>query len=342
MRFALLLLTALALNGCVRRGGPAASDGAETLRIAYFPNVTHAVALVGTARGTFAGRLGRGLKIEEQIFNAGPAQIEALFGDQVDIGYIGPGPALNGFLKSRGRALKIIAGASSGGAALVARADSGISDLAGLAGKRVASPQLGGTQDLSLRHALAQAGFKTTDKGGSVMVLPTANPDTLTLFLRKELDAAWVPEPWVARLVREGGGRILIDERSRWPDSKFATTVVIARTKFLDQNPDLVARFLDAHVETVEWIRRNRDEARRTIGRRIEELTGKGMPEDVLKDALSRTDITYDPLRGTVLEFAAWSRDLGFQRDRSQSLDRLFDLAVLNSALDRRKLPAVR
>ena len=311
-------------------------SGAKSVRLAYFPNVTHAAALVGTGRGTFASALESGIELKELVFNAGPTEIEALFGDQVDIGYIGPGPALNGFLKSRGKALKIIAGASSGGASLVVRADSGITEIKGLAAKRVASPQTGGTQDISLRHALSAAGLASTDKGGNVTLLPTANADTLTLFIKKELDAAWAPEPWVARLVKEAGGKILVDERNEWPNRKFATTVVIARTKFLERNPDLVRRFIAAHLDVLDWMNENPDETRRIIGERIKALTKKAIPEDVLKDALSRTDFTHDPLRGTVLTFADWARELGFQRESRDALGGLFELSMLNEELTKR------
>jgi NitT/TauT family transport system substrate-binding protein len=312
--------------GCGPRpgGGGHSASGPVTLRLAYFPNVTHGVALVGIEKGIFAEGLGKDVKIEEQTFNAGPAEIEALFADQVDIGYVGPGPAINGFLKSKGRALRIIAGAASGGASLVVRADSGIADIKGLANRRVAVPQTGGTQDISLRHALRTAGLGATDKGGSVTVLPTPNPDALTLFKKKEIDAAWVPEPWVARLVKEGGGRILIDERDLWPGKRFATTVVIVRTRFLDEHPDIVARFISAHTDTVGWIRKNSDDARRVIGEQIKKDTSKAIPDDILKDALSRTEFTQDPLKESVLTFADWAKGLGYQREGRSALGSLY------------------
>lgn len=307
------------------------------VRLAFFPNVTHTVALVGTGRGTFASAFGTNVQVEEQSFNAGPAEIEALFGDQVDIGYIGPGPAVNGFLKSKGKALRIIAGASSGGASLVVRSDAGITDIKGLAGKKVADPQTGGTQDISLRHALKDVGLTSTDKGGTVTVLPTANPDTLTLFVKKELDAAWVPEPWVARLVKEGNGQILTDERDLWPNKKFATTVVIVRARFLQEHPDLVAKFLEAHVQTVDWIAKNPDEARKIVKQRIKTLAKLELPEDILTASLSRTEFTYDPLRETVLTFADWSKALGYLRDDRSALKELFDLTALNQSLEKNK-----
>ncbi len=337
-RIVVVLLLAVVGVSCRNAGSRRTPEGTLIVRLAYFPNVTHGVALVGSARKTFSDALGNGVKIEEQIFNAGPAEIEALFGDQIDIGYIGPGPALNGFLKSKGKALKIVAGASSGGASLVVRADSGITNVKQLAGKKVASPQTGGTQDISLRHALQQAGLGATDKGGQVSLLPTANPDTLTLFVKRELDAAWVPEPWVARLVKEGNGKILIDERDQWPDRKFATTIVIVRTRFLESNSGLVSKFLGAHLDTVDWIQKNPDETLKIVGEQIKKLTKKAIPEDVLKDALSRTDFTHDPLRETVLTFADWSKQLGFQRSGREELNDLFDLKPVNAALESRKL----
>jgi len=349
MRSALLALVVSASVGCRHGGGgldsgsPAAGpiEGKRIVRLAFFPNVTHAVALVASANGAYSRTLGPGVDLQEQTFNAGPAEIEALFGEQIDIGYIGPGPALNGFLKSRGKALRIVAGASSGGVGLVARADSGIVSTKALAGKKVADPQTGGTQDISLRHALQIAGLKSTDKGGTVSVLPVANPDMLTLFKKKELDAAWVPEPWVTRLINEGGGRILLDERDVWPGKKFATTVIIVREQFLREHPDDVAKILDAHIETVGWVNGHREQARKIVGEQIKKLTSKGIPDDVLKQALGRTDFTYDPLKQSVLTFAEWARALGYQREDQKVLASLFDLKLLNSELAKRKLKQV-
>ncbi len=330
------------LVGCGPKDGSKTDGNAATLRLAFFPNVTHAVALVGSARGTFVSSLGSGVKIEEQTFNAGPAEIEALFADQVDIGYVGPGPALNGFLKSRGKALRIIAGAASGGASLVVRSDSGIADIKGLAAKKIAVPQTGGTQDISLRHALQGAGLASTDKGGTVTVLPMLNPDTLTLFKTNEIDAAWVPEPWVARLVKEGHGRILIDQRDLWPNKTFSTTVVIVRQIFLADHADLVRKFLKAHVQTVEWIAANGDESRKIIGNQIKALSSKAIPDDILKDSLSRSQFTYDPLKESVLTFADWSKALGYQKDDRGALTDLFDLKPLNVVLAQAKKPVIR
>jgi NitT/TauT family transport system substrate-binding protein len=348
VRYRVILLLMASLMAILFGCGPKPSGGngsggsaIPTVRLGFFPNVTHAAALIGTADGSFAKSLGSA-KLEEQIYNAGPAEIEALFADQIDIGYIGPGPAVNGFFKSRGKALRIVAGASDGGAGLVVRADSGITSVAGLAGKRVAVPQTGGTQDIALRHALRGAGLQSTDKGGSVTVLPTANPDALTLFVKKELDAAWVPEPWVSRLVKEGNGKLILDERDLWPNKSFATTVIIVREKFLAEQPELVERFLAAHVEAVQWIADHPDEARKRIGERIETLTHKALPEDVLRTSLERTRVTYDPLRETILATADAAKELGYQREGREGLGSLIDLKPLNAALAKAKLPAVQ
>jgi NitT/TauT family transport system substrate-binding protein len=346
-----LLLTsavlALALTGGCGRGGgdkPSASGATATptVRIAFFPNVTHAVALVGTGSGEFSKALGPNVRVEERTFTAGPAEIEALFADEIDIGYVGPGPALNGFLKSRGDALRIIAGASSGGAGLVVRRDAGITRIEDLAGKRVAVPQTGGTQDISLRHALAAASLAPTEKGGSVSVVQNAPADTLTQFTQNRIDAAWVPEPWVTRLIQEGGGTLLIDERDHWPEKKVATTVVIVRRAFLDEHPDLVRKFLAGHVSAVERLRSQPDVARAVVAQQIERISKKAIPDQVLRDALGRTDLTYDPIGESVLTFADWAKELGYQRQGREALNDLIVLAPLNDLLKERKLPEVR
>jgi len=337
---AAVMTLALLLAGCKPSDGGATgtASGASgaapiTVRVAFFPNVTHAAALYASGTGAFQKAVGDGTKVEERVFTAGPAEIEALFAGEVDLGYIGPGPALNGYLKSGGKALKIVAGASSGGAALVARQDVSIRSIADLAGKRVAVPQTGGTQDISLRHALKQAGLQSKDKGGTVDVVQYAPADTLNLFQRKEIDAAWVPEPWVARLEKEAKAKVVVDERTLWPGGKFATTVVIARTDFLQQHPDVVQKLLAAHAASVAAVKKDPGAAGKVIGERIQALNqGKALPADVLKNALARTDITDDPLPESVLTFADWSKDLGYQRQDRSALAGLFDDAPLKAA----------
>src|SRR5438270_9327670 len=259
----LFVLLALALAGCGSQSsaGSSSSSGPVTLNLAYFPNVTHAVALVGVARGTFQQELGSNVKLKTNIFNAGPAEIEALFAGDIDIGYVGPSPAINGFVQSHGQALRIIAGAASGGASLVVRPAANIKSAKDLSGKKIADPQLGGTQDVSLRYYLKQNGLTPQDKGGNVQIVPTDNSTTLTLFKQGKIDAAWVPEPYATRLVVEDGGTRLIDERTLWPDGKFITTEVVVRTAFLNQHSDVVNKFLQAHVDTVQYIVSNPTDA---------------------------------------------------------------------------------
>ena len=205
------------------------------IRFGYFPNINHAIPIVGLARNSFKDAF-PDIEIKASIFNAGPSAIEALFADQIDLAYIGPNPAINGYIKSNG-ALKIIAGAASGGAVFVVRNDSDLLAEADFAGMTFASPQLGNTQDVALRTFILNNGYRFVEQGGNVRVIPVQNPDIFVLFLKKEIDGAWVPEPWGARLVREANGRIFLDERQLWPNGKFVTAQLIVRTKFLEEHP---------------------------------------------------------------------------------------------------------
>lgn len=327
-RSRLLAVAALMLvAGCAPRSGqtPSGADGKPRLRLAFFPNVTHAAALYGTGTGDFAKALAGKASVEERVFTAGPAEIEALFAGEVDLGYIGPGPAVNGFVKSDGQALQIVAGAASGGAALVARKGVAVKGVKDLAGKRVAVPQTGGTQDISLRHALKGAGLDAKDHGGTVEVLQFAPADTLTQFERGTIDAAWLPEPWVSRAIAEGRATLAIDERTLWPEKRFATAVVIVRRDFQKAHPEIVAAFVAAHRAAVAQIAKDPDAARKVIGEQIaRHNAGKAIPDPVLRDALSRTEITDDPLKESVLTFADQARELGYLRRGRDALKELF------------------
>src|ERR1700757_4434359 len=259
-----------------------------TIRIGAFPNITHPQAMVGKANGEFEKAMGPGVKIDWKTFNAGPAAIEALFAGAIDMTYIGPNPTITGYVRSNGEALRVIAGAASGGAALIVNNDAGIQKPADFHGKKIASPQLGNTQDVALRSWLRANGLKSTDKGGEVQVLPLANPDQLTLFLKKELDAAWAPEPWATRLIREGNGRLFLDERTLWPHGDFITAHLIVRTEFLRQHPGLVKNWIRAHVELTEWINGHLPEAKKLLNLQIARETGRALPDPVLDEALGR------------------------------------------------------
>ena len=207
------------------------------VRVGAFPNITHPQPMVGKANGYFEKALGPQVKIDWKTFNAGPSAIEALFAGAIDMAYIGPNPTINGYVRSHGEALRVIAGAASGGASLVVRNDSGIVKPEDFHGKKVATPQQGNTQDVALRAWLKAHGMKSMDKGGDVQVMPMANPDQLTLFLKKDLDAAWAPEPWATRLVREGNGTDISRRARSVAARQFVMTNLIVSTKFLASIP---------------------------------------------------------------------------------------------------------
>ncbi len=321
---------------------PGMAQSPVTVRVGAFPNITHAQAMVGKANGSFDKALGSGAKIEWKTFNAGPAAIEALFAGAIDMTYIGPNPTISGYVRSNGEALRVVAGAASGGAALVVRNDSGINKPADFHGKKVASPQLGNTQDVALRSWLRSNGMKSTDKGGDVQVIPLANPDQLTLFVKKELDAAWAPEPWATRLIREGNGHLFLDERTLWPSGQFVCANLIVNTKFLKEHPDVVKNWLRAHVELTDWINAHVPEAKKTLNAQIQKETGKALPDAVLDEAFSRLEVTYDPLRASLLTSAKSAFEAGFLGRQAPDLSGLYDLSLLNQVLAEKGKKAVQ
>jgi NitT/TauT family transport system substrate-binding protein len=297
--------------------------------------------MVGKANGEFEKTMGPGVKIDWKTFNAGPAAIEALFAGALDMTYIGPNPTITGYVRSNGEALRVIAGAASGGAALIVRNDSGIQSPADFHGKKVASPQLGNTQDVALRAWMKANGLKSTDKGGDVQVIPLANPDQLTLFLKKQLDAAWAPEPWATRLIREGNGGLFLDERTLWPNQQFVCANLIVSTKFLKDHPDLVKNWLRAHVELTEWINRHLPAAKKILNQQIQKETGKALPDAVLDEAFGRVQITYDPLRNSLLSAAKSAYEAGFLGRQMPDLSGLYDLSLLNQILSEKGKKAI-
>jgi NitT/TauT family transport system substrate-binding protein len=313
-----------------------------TVRVGAFPNITHAQAMVGKANGAFDKALGSSAKVDWKTFNAGPAAIEALFAGAIDMTYIGPNPTISGYVRSNGEALRVVAGAASGGAALVVRNDAGINNASDFHRKKVASPQLGNTQDVALRSWLRNNGLKSTDKGGDVQVIPLANPDQLTLFVKKELDAAWAPEPWATRLIREGNGRLYLDERTLWPNGQFVCANLIVSKKFLKEHPDVVKNWLRAHVELTDWINGHLPEAKKTLNAQIQKETGKALPDAVLDEAFGRLQVTYDPLRSSLLTSAKAAFDAGFLGRQAPDLSNLYDLSLLNQVLAEKKKKAVQ
>ena len=316
----------------------------KTLRLGYFPNINHAQGVIGIGDGSFQKTLGDNVTLETFVFNAGPSAIESLLAGRLDATYIGPNPAINGYVVSNGQADRVIAGATSGGALFVVRNDSGINSVQDLGGKKFASPQLGNTQDIALRKYLSDNGFNTIENGGNVTVLPIANADILTTFLKKEIDGAWVPEPWATRLINEAGGKILIDERDLWPpEGKFVTAHLIVSPQYLKQNPDVIKSLLTAHVNETQWINEHKDEVPKVFNTELKKLTGQTIPEDTLTEALTRLEFTNDPIRLSLFQSANDAYDLGFLakgKDRPD-LSRIYDLTLLDQVLSEKGFPTI-
>ena len=323
-------------------GSFAAAQGGTVVRVGAFPNITHPQAMVGKANGYFEKAMGSSVKIDWKSFNAGPSAIEALFAGAIDMTYIGPNPAISGYVRSNGEALRVVAGATSGGAALVVRNDSGINKPEDFHGKKVATPQLGNTQDVAFRSWLKAHGMKSVDKGGDVQVIPLANPDQLTLFTKKELDGAWAPEPWATRLIKEGNGRLFLDERTLWPGGQFVTAHLIVSTKFLKEHPDVVKNWIRAHVELTDWINGNLPEAKKLLNSQIQKETGKPLTGAVLDEAFGRLQVTADPLRNSLLNSARSAFDAGFLGRQMPDLSQLYDLTLLNQVLAEKGKKAVQ
>lgn len=313
-------------------------SGPTTLRLGYFANVTHAVPLVGLNNGIFEEELGSNVTVEDKTFNAGPDVITALFAGEIDASYIGPNPAVNGYIQSDGNDVRIVSGAASGGALLIVQQD--INSPSDLAGKKLATPQLGNTQDVALRAWLQTVGLKDNLNGGNVQVIPQTNADSLTSFSEGRIDGAWVPEPWATRLIQEGGGKVLIDEKELWPDGKFATTLLILRTGFLNDHPDVVQKLVSASVKTVQWIDDNPDEAKQLTNDQIAEITSKGLAAEVIDAAWENIEFTFDPVAESVRTSADHAYELGLLQDEPV-LTNLFDLSILNRVLIKKGLAGV-
>jgi NitT/TauT family transport system substrate-binding protein len=320
--------------------GDAASTDQVTVKLGYFPNVTHAPGIVGDLGGLFEDAVGDGVTIKTSTYNAGPEAVEALFAEDLDITLIGPNPAINAFAQSNGDAIRIVSGSTSGGAFLVVR--DGIDAPEDLEGKALATPQLGNTQDVALRAWLLANGLGAKESGGNVSVLPTANADILTLFQRREIDAAWVPEPWATRLVQEANGRVFLDERSLWPGGEFVTTHLIVRTSYLEKHPDVVEGLVRAHVEATAWINANPVEARQLVNKNIEAVTSRGLPQTVLDAAWANLTITNDPISSSLKKSADDAFKLGFLGSSKPDLANIYDLEILNKVLGEKDLPLVK
>ena len=318
------------------------------VRVGHFPNVTHAQGVIGhglsrQAKGWFEQRLGPGVEIQWFVYNAGPAAMEAIFARSLDLTYVGPNPAINAHLKARGEEIRIVAGSCSGGAALVVQPDGRINADKDFKGRKVATPQLGNTQDVAARAWLQSKGYRVTMTGGDVLVVPTTNPDQLPLFQKGDLDGVWTVEPWVTRLELEAKGKVFLEESSLWPNTggKYVTTHLVSSVNFLKQHADLLKKWIAAHVELTEWINKNPDDAKRILNGEIKAETTRPLPGQTLDSAWKRLDVTYDPVRVSLLKSAEDAYRIGFLRERPD-LSRIYDLKILNDVLRERGLKEVR
>jgi NitT/TauT family transport system substrate-binding protein len=316
----LFLLSALTL---VAAHAPTLAQQSTTVRVGHFPNITHVQALVARAferqgRNWLGERLGPGVKIEWYVYNAGPSAMEAIFANSLDLTYVGPNPALNAYARSRGAEVRVIGGAVNGGSALVVQGDSPLSKPTDFKGKRIATPQFGNTQDVAARAWLVAGGLRITQTGGDAHVVPTSNPDQLSLFQNKQLDAVWTVEPWVSRLESEAGGKVLVEEKDA------ITTILVSSAGFLEKNRDLAKRFVAAHRELTDWIQKNPDEAQRMAREELQASFRLDMSPELVARAWSRMVITPDTSREAFQSFVTSAQKVGFLRD-TPDLSRLIE-----------------
>ncbi|MFI5551806.1 aliphatic sulfonate ABC transporter substrate-binding protein [Streptomyces sp. NPDC051738] len=310
--------------------GAAKVDGLDSVRIGYFGNLTHATALVGRHEGLFQKELG-GTTAEYATFNAGPSEIEALNSGSIDIGWIGPSPAINGYIKSNGENLRIISGSASGGVKLVVDPEK-IKSLKDVKGKKIATPQLGNTQDVAFLNWVSEQGWKVDAQSGKgdVSVVRTDNKIMPDAYKSGSIDGAWVPEPTASKLVAEGA-KVLLDEADLWPDKKFVITNVIVSQSFLKEHPRAVEAVLRASVKTNKWINDNPDRAKAAANAQLAADTGKALPTSVLDPAWQSIRITDDPLAATLGTEAEHAVKAGLLQ--KPDLTGVYDLAPLNKVL---------
>jgi NitT/TauT family transport system substrate-binding protein len=329
-------LAALALAaGCSRAGGGDAPAQAQTqgpaeVRLGYFPNVTHAPAILGVKKDFYAKELGS-TKLSTTTFNAGPDEVNALLGKSLDIGFIGSGPAINAFTKSKGT-IQLISGAVSGGAQLVTKPD--ITSLDQLKGKNIATPSLGNTQDVALKKLISEKGL------ADVKITNLDNPKTLDAFKKGEVDGAWLPEPWSSRLVLDAGAKVLLDEKTLWPGGRFPTTVIIVRSEFLQQYPQTVQAVLRGHVNAIDWAKGNEAEAKTVVNATLKELSGSTLGGPVLDSAFKAIELTTDPIASTFPQLAKDSVTAQIVKEQAD-LKGFADFSALNEALKSLGKPAV-
>jgi NitT/TauT family transport system substrate-binding protein len=319
--------------------GVTTTGPAVTVHLGYFPNLTHAPALIGVAKGLYAKDLAPD-KLTTQTFTAGPAENQAILSGSIDIAFEGPSAALSAYSSSHG-AVTIVAGAASGGAGLVTSAS--ITSPSQLKGKTLASPQLANTQDVALRYWLKTQGYTTTTSGGGdVTVQPssTGNGTVVTEFKSGAISGAWMPEPYETQML-QAGGHLLVNEGTLWPDGKWATTNVVVRTAFLQQHPATVQRFLQGLVDTLSYIKAQPAAAQAVFNAQLATLQGgKPLSSKVLTEAWANLAFTADPLASTLQTQVNHAEAVGLLKPPS-NLPAIYDLAPLNQVLTAAGQPQV-
>jgi NitT/TauT family transport system substrate-binding protein len=318
-----IALARLAIAALLLLSAPASLFAQTILRLGHFPNVTHAQAVVAhglsrQGRDWFEQRLGSDVNVQWFVYNAGPSAIEAVLAKSIDLTYVGPNPAINAYARSRGEEVRIVAGAANGGSALVVQGDSSLRTAADFRGKKIATPQLGNTQDVAARSWLAAGGLRITQTGGDAHVVPTANPDQLLLFRRKQLDAVWTVEPWVSLLEMEASGKVLVQEQDA------ITTLLVARVEFLKTQRDLVRKFVSAHEELTDWIIKNPAEAQRLVREELITEMRADISEELIARAWKRIVWTHEVSRQALDKIVTSAQSVGFLRN-APDLSRLIE-----------------
>jgi NitT/TauT family transport system substrate-binding protein len=318
-----IALARLAIAALLLLSAPASLFAQTILRLGHFPNVTHAQAVVAhglsrQGRDWFEQRLGSDVNVQWFVYNAGPSAIEAVLAKSIDLTYVGPNPAINAYARSRGEEVRIVAGAANGGSALVVQGDSSLRTAADFRGKKIATPQLGNTQDVAARSWLAAGGLRITQTGGDAHVVPTANPDQLLLFRQKQLDAVWTVEPWVSLLEMEASGKVLVQEQDA------ITTLLVARVEFLKTQRDLVRKFVSAHEELTDWIIKNPAEAQRLVREELITEMRADISEELIARAWKRIVWTHEVSRQALDKIVTSAQSVGFLRN-APDLSRLIE-----------------
>jgi len=315
-------------------GGGLDQSSQSKIRVAFFPSIGHAVPIVGIENGIFEKGIGEQIQIETKLFDSGPQVIESIFASSIDVAYVGPGPVSNGFIKSHGKDIRILAGAASGGASFIIQPNSGLDSIENFDGKRIASPQISNSQYVSLRYYLASNDLKPVEKGGTVFVLNISNPDIYTLFAKGDIDGAWVSEPWATMLVQELDGVRLFNEEKLWPNEQFASVLLIARTNYIENNPEIIHNWLKSHEEVVLWINSNPDKSKSMFSDFLLGYMGKSLPPEIIDESFSNLTITADPIKNSVFTFAERADSLGYLGRSGYNLDGIFYNVDLKADLE--------